>query len=491
MGFPTQFLNFLTEYYEGDNISTASAGKWTKPQYQKRGLRQGCNLSSILFILYLTGLSTKLDASGKGAKLKNKLLNHLFFADDIFLAANSTEELQDLKKILEEWCLNYKMLISSDKTQIIAPDPTEEWSVNNLGNSETFILEHVNKYPYLGIKQYSSPLITSNERAKLILKKLSSFRKLITMQKFFIPDTVDSYLTMWKNVLLPSVLYGVETLPFSMVQMEEMELEQRKMGKILMGVAGSTANEAVEAVLGLKPIQLQIAVAKMKLYKKASNAKDSSLLKTALSYHKESTTSLYIIRLKQMLKSMGLEETLENIETKDIENSYKSKIRSALLEKKSLYLMPIPKVWWKKLIFMQNSVWSRTFAQFLVQNAGLGNRTDKLARYGLDLDNGRILKCPLCKNGNNNEIHLVIDCNIMNDIRTSHKLLEGESFKSWLNNRRQDDSLTKMREFMGGYKLLSFANYLDRGLFLMMIRRVFFERWSDIVGETVECSLEE
>ena len=89
------------------------------------------------------------------------------------------------------------------------------------------------------------------------------------------------------------------------------------------------------------------------------------------------------------------------------------------------------------------------------------------------------------------EIHLVIDCSSMEDIKTTHKLLEGESFKSWLNNRRQEDSLTKMREFMGGYKLLSFANYLDRGLFLMSIRRLFFERWSDIVGEAVECSLEE
>ena len=47
-----KFLNFLTSYYFLNNISTQSSGKRTRKQYQKRGLRQGCNLSSILFIIY-------------------------------------------------------------------------------------------------------------------------------------------------------------------------------------------------------------------------------------------------------------------------------------------------------------------------------------------------------------------------------------------------------------------------------------------------------
>ena len=41
MNFPRTLINFLSNYYEGDNIVTLSGGSWTKKQYQERGLRQG------------------------------------------------------------------------------------------------------------------------------------------------------------------------------------------------------------------------------------------------------------------------------------------------------------------------------------------------------------------------------------------------------------------------------------------------------------------
>ena len=50
----SKFIDFLSSYYFLDNISTASSGKRTRKQYQKRGLRQGCNLSSVLFIIYMS-----------------------------------------------------------------------------------------------------------------------------------------------------------------------------------------------------------------------------------------------------------------------------------------------------------------------------------------------------------------------------------------------------------------------------------------------------
>ena len=66
-----KFINFLSSYYFLDNISTESSGKRTRKQYQKQGLHQGCNLSSILFILYMIELSVKMRASGVGVRLEN------------------------------------------------------------------------------------------------------------------------------------------------------------------------------------------------------------------------------------------------------------------------------------------------------------------------------------------------------------------------------------------------------------------------------------
>lgn len=66
-----KFINFLSSYYFLDNISTESSGKRTRKQYQKQGLHQGCNLSSILFILYMIELSVRMRASGVGVRLEN------------------------------------------------------------------------------------------------------------------------------------------------------------------------------------------------------------------------------------------------------------------------------------------------------------------------------------------------------------------------------------------------------------------------------------
>ena len=49
LNFPDRFISFLKDYYFQDNILTSSTGTRSRTQYQKRGLRQGGNLSSVLF----------------------------------------------------------------------------------------------------------------------------------------------------------------------------------------------------------------------------------------------------------------------------------------------------------------------------------------------------------------------------------------------------------------------------------------------------------
>ena len=92
LNFPTTFVNFLNNYYFQDWISMASGGTRTKQQYQKRGLRQGCNLSSGLLIIYLIEFGRRMRASGIGIRLPGvDLVNILMFADDIIILARSVD----------------------------------------------------------------------------------------------------------------------------------------------------------------------------------------------------------------------------------------------------------------------------------------------------------------------------------------------------------------------------------------------------------------
>ena len=69
LNIPDSFITFLRNFYFQDSVSTASDGERTRTQFQKRGLRQGFNLSSVLFILYLSKLSRCMSQSGAGSGL--------------------------------------------------------------------------------------------------------------------------------------------------------------------------------------------------------------------------------------------------------------------------------------------------------------------------------------------------------------------------------------------------------------------------------------
>jgi hypothetical protein len=111
MDFPVNFIQDISAYYSSDNIYTSAGGQPTNKQYQAVGLRQGCNMSSILFDLYIS-LGDRLSNTKAGLKLKDNLVNNLMFADDILVCASNASELDLVKRQVEEWCEDHKMSMS-------------------------------------------------------------------------------------------------------------------------------------------------------------------------------------------------------------------------------------------------------------------------------------------------------------------------------------------------------------------------------------------
>ena len=55
----------------------------------KKGVRQGCNLSPLLFNLFLRGLEVQLAKNQAGVPLGEATLDTVMFADDIILPSTS------------------------------------------------------------------------------------------------------------------------------------------------------------------------------------------------------------------------------------------------------------------------------------------------------------------------------------------------------------------------------------------------------------------
>ena len=124
------------------------------------GVRQGCNLSPLLFSLFISGLETKLAKNKMGTRLWNRPIDLLMYADDIVLMSSSEE---GLRKHLEEFCEEWKLEVNIDKTKVCAfgkkPRLLSPFSFEGIN------LEMVQEYKYLYVESSDSyPFISCGEK---------------------------------------------------------------------------------------------------------------------------------------------------------------------------------------------------------------------------------------------------------------------------------------------------------------------------------------
>ena len=492
LNIPKTFINFLENYYFLDNISTEATGIRTAPQYQKRGLRQGCNLSSVLFILYLSELSRRMRESGIGARLPDgSIVNILLFADDIIILGRTTGELEQLRGILERWCEDFRMTVSAAKTNVITPDKDYVCQLNDRITKESEIIGHVSSYKYLGIHQFSTNRKTASYKGETMISKANMYKDVILRTTRDGIDQIMALSTLWINVALPAILYGVEAVPVSEHIIQQLELIQTKLGKSVLRIPYSSANTIIYTELGWKPIRLQIAAAKLRFFKRVEDSefKGSQLVKTSMEWNKGNGRSLYITNLQNLLaKYREADQELKDITMKQIHLIHQLEVQDSVQKLVSLRLTMVPTRWWKPTNFLTNSRCSNVMTRFKCMNVGLGNRDAYRSAEAIAETSGRVLICPLCLNGKNNEIHIALYCKSLAYERSIIQV--GSSpLSSTLDQILQEqgvlDEVDALRKFLGDRKMTK-TMYLERGLALDILVDTFFKKWSAVSGRHMD-----
>ena len=97
MGIPDHLNCLLRNLYAGRE-ATVRTGHGTDWFQIRKGVRQGCILSPCLFNLYAEYImrNAGLEETQAGIKIAGRNINHLRYADDTTLMAESEEELKSL-----------------------------------------------------------------------------------------------------------------------------------------------------------------------------------------------------------------------------------------------------------------------------------------------------------------------------------------------------------------------------------------------------------
>ena len=232
----------------------------SEPFACENGLREGENLSPLLFSLYVNDLSNFLqDANCKGTSIPTntddgllvyfKLLL-LMYADDTVLFASNKRELQKSLDAYARYCTNWKLDINVSKTKIVCFGRKRN-SKFNISNEE---IEIVDNFKYLGVNLSKNGrfLNAIKQNITKATKGLHSLRA--SFREKHIP--LDCQLEICQKTIEPILLYGAEVWGFE--NLAPLETFQLKYLKHMLGVRPSTPTYMTLGEAGKVPISVKI-----------------------------------------------------------------------------------------------------------------------------------------------------------------------------------------------------------------------------------------
>ena len=148
IGIPDHLNCLLRNLYTGQEAKVRT-GHGTTDWFQiGKGVCQGCILSPCLFNFYAENImrNAGLEETQAGIKIAGRNINHLRYADDTTLIAESEKELKSLLMQVKEESENVGLKLNIQKTKIMASGPITSWEIDG----ET--VETVSDFIFLGSK---------------------------------------------------------------------------------------------------------------------------------------------------------------------------------------------------------------------------------------------------------------------------------------------------------------------------------------------------
>uniref|UniRef100_A0A670YX33 Reverse transcriptase domain-containing protein n=1 Tax=Pseudonaja textilis TaxID=8673 RepID=A0A670YX33_PSETE len=209
MGFARKFIQAIEAIYDKQTARVMIEGDFTDSINIRKGTRQGCPLSPLLFVLTLEVLNRNIreDPNIKGMKIKKEEFKLQAFADDLVFILE--DPLGTALKLLEKIEIYGEMVglkINKDKTKIL----TKNMLLKQRDElADLLKIQVTKKVKYLGIYLTSRcTTLKENNYIKLKQQIASDLKKWENLQLSLI-----GRISTIKMNILPRILYLFQTIP--------------------------------------------------------------------------------------------------------------------------------------------------------------------------------------------------------------------------------------------------------------------------------------
>lgn len=416
------------------------------------GVRQGENLSPLLFSLFLNDVQSYLcDKGAIGIELYHhsdiwlKLLI-LLYADDTVILANSATDLQNSLHSFNNYCTDWHMKVNTNKTKIIVFGSRRTSNLSFIMGKES--IEIVHEYHYLGVRFSSNGSFL--KARKHVAEQANKALHLLYSRVSNADLPIDLILKLFDNTVMPILLYGAEVYGY-----EDLTILERVHCNFLRKITKarkSTPLNFLYGELGRFPISITIYSRMIKFWSNIITGKQTKITNKIYTYIKHNHNNLnlkWITNIKTILQTVGRQDLWENQNTLDLKHAHK-------LVKQILHDQFLQN-WHSELstsnkgriyLSFKDSPHLETYFKCLKKNEILNLFKYRTANHSLPVETGRYESipyedrlCSLCTlNQIGNEEHYLLVCPFFNAERryfiSSHtsQVVNNKSLKDILTN---------------------------------------------------------
>ena len=278
-GVNGQLLHVMKSFYCRPEVCVRVNGKQSKPFHAGVGLRQGCVLPPLLFIVYMNWID-KYSQADECATIGNRKISRLLFADDLVLLSSTESGLQRALNRFADACNTAGMKISTAKTEVLPLSRNPNQCVVQVNGATQKLVE---KFKYLGVAftsdgRQDEELDTQIGKASAVMRALHYS---VVMKREL---SKKAKLSFFKAVFVPILTYGHESWVMTKRMRSQVQASEMRFLRTIEEVTlfNKVRSSEIRKSLNIEPLLLQIERSQLRWFGHVSRMPQERLPKQAL-----------------------------------------------------------------------------------------------------------------------------------------------------------------------------------------------------------------